>query len=74
MLADLWVTFQKGGYVMYPILACSIFSVALAAERILYYSHCDTEDSFLAKVGSLLRLPVKRPPNRRDRLKATAPG
>ena len=59
MLADLWVTFQKGGYVMYPILACSIFSVALAAERLMYYSHCDTEDSFLAKMGSLLRLPVK---------------
>ena len=33
MFADLWVTFQKGGYVMYPILACSVFSVALAAER-----------------------------------------
>ena len=44
---------------MYPILACSIFSVALAAERLMYYSHCDTEDSFLAKMGSLLRLPVK---------------
>ena len=59
MLADLWVTFQKGGYVMYPILACSIFSVALAAERILYYSHCDTEDSFLTKVGALLQLSGK---------------
>ena len=55
MLADLWVTFQKGGYVMYPILVCSIFSVALAAERIMYYNHCDTEDSFLAKIESLVR-------------------
>ena len=36
MFADLWVTFQKGGYVMYPILACSVFSVALAAERFLF--------------------------------------
>ncbi len=59
MLADLWATFQKGGYVMYPILICSIFSVALAAERIMYYSHCDTEDSFLAKLEALLRLPEK---------------
>ena len=53
MLADLWATFQKGGYVMFPILICSIFSVALAAERIMYYSHCDTEDSFLAKLEAL---------------------
>lgn len=55
MFADLWLTFQKGGYVMYPILACSFFSIALAAERFIFYNHCDTEDSFIARLGTLLQ-------------------
>jgi len=55
MLADLWGLFQKGGYVMYPILACSVFSVALAVERLMYYSHCDTDTSFLARLPGLLK-------------------
>ena len=59
MFADLWVTFQKGGYVMYPILACSVFSVALAAERVMFYNNCDTADTFIAKLGALLQLPEK---------------
>ena len=59
MFADLWVTFQKGGYVMYPILACSVFSVALAAERFLFYNHCDTEDSFVSRLGAMLQTSEK---------------
>ena len=59
MFAELWVTFQKGGYVMYPILACSIFSVALAAERLMFYNRSETEDSFLSKLEGLLQASAK---------------
>ncbi|WP_371377209.1 MotA/TolQ/ExbB proton channel family protein [Sporomusa aerivorans] len=31
--------FYKGGFVMYPLLLCSLLSVMIAVERIFYYRH-----------------------------------
>lgn len=35
--------FNKGGLVMYPLLLCSLFVVAIAVERFRYYRSADTE-------------------------------
>lgn len=34
---NLWELFVKGGPVMYPLLLCSLVTVAIGAERILHY-------------------------------------
>ena len=34
--------FQKGGIVMYILLACSFFVVYIGAERALFYGHTDS--------------------------------
>jgi hypothetical protein len=39
---------------MYPILLCSIFSIAIAVERLLYYRSCSTQDGFLQGLKDLL--------------------
>ncbi|XOQ51773.1 MAG: Biopolymer transport protein ExbB [Succiniclasticum sp.] len=54
MLTNLLDLFQRGGYVMYPILLCSIFSIAIAVERLLYYRSCSTQDGFLQGLKDLL--------------------
>ena len=36
-MLELWELFQKGGIVMYPLLACSFAAVAIFIERLLYY-------------------------------------
>lgn len=37
-LSDMWIImiFKKGGVIMYPILLCSIFAVAIIIERLLF--------------------------------------
>lgn len=54
MLGNLLDTFQRGGYIMYPILLCSIFSIAIAVERVWFYRSCSTKADFLAELGKLL--------------------
>ncbi|HAY61692.1 MAG TPA: MotA/TolQ/ExbB proton channel family protein [Acidaminococcaceae bacterium] len=55
MFANLLDTFQRGGYVMYPILLCSIFCIAIAAERILFYRARSAEPGFLRSLAELLQ-------------------
>ncbi|WP_094604122.1 Tol-Pal system protein TolQ [Sporomusa silvacetica DSM 10669] len=38
--------FQKGGFVMYILLLCSIFVVAIAIERFLYFRQADSGRKF----------------------------
>ena len=38
--------FQKGGFVMYILLLCSIFVVAIAMERFLYFRQADSGRKF----------------------------
>lgn len=54
MVADIFGTFSKGGLVMYPILLCSIFSVAITIERLFFYKECDSGTSFLQSLTALL--------------------
>ena len=41
--------FQRGGVVMWPLLACSLLAVAQAAERILYYARVRAAEALYAK-------------------------
>lgn len=45
MLFDLYGLFQRGGPVMWPLLVCSILSVAVSVERMLifWWQHCRYE-------------------------------
>lgn len=54
MLTDVFSVFQKGGYVMYPLLLCSVFGVAVTLERLFYYQQCRSEPQFLKKLKLLL--------------------
>lgn len=49
--------FQKGGYVMYPIILASIFAGMIALERILFYKKSKTDIGKLVKElpGKLLK-------------------
>lgn len=51
---ELWSLFLKGGYVMYPILLCSIISVAIAVERIFFYRKSAAAPAFLPQLKNLL--------------------
>lgn len=53
-MSELWSFFLKGGYVMYPILLCSIISVAIAVERIFFYRKAATAPEFLPQLKNLL--------------------
>lgn len=49
--------FNKGGLVMYPLLLCSLFVVAIAVERFRYYRSADTElDKLLAALKPKLKI------------------
>lgn len=54
MLAEVFSIFQKGGYVMYPLLLCSVFCVAITMERLLYYRQCETPSRFSGQLRELL--------------------
>jgi len=48
--------FAKGGLVMYPLLVCSIFVVAIAVERFCYYRQIEVDaDNLLKKVKEALQ-------------------
>ncbi|SDF51749.1 MotA/TolQ/ExbB proton channel family protein [Sporolituus thermophilus] len=48
LLGQIAALFQKGGLVMYPLLACSIMVIAIVIERWQYYRTAETSDEFLA--------------------------
>jgi len=47
--------FHKGGFVMYVLLACSLFVVYIGAERWLYYQTADSGRSFAARFYTLIK-------------------
>jgi biopolymer transport protein ExbB len=46
--------FQKGGYVMYPLLLCSIMAMVIAIERFIYYRGADSGEEFADELMQLL--------------------
>ena len=46
--------FQKGGFVMYLLLACSIFIVAVGVERAFYFAKADSGRAFAEKFCHLM--------------------
>lgn len=46
--------FLKGGFVMWPLLACSVIVVGIAIERWLYYREVDSGEAFTENYCSLL--------------------
>ncbi len=47
--------FQKGGLVMYALLACSVFAVTITVERYLYFKSCDSGEAFADEVCRLFK-------------------
>lgn len=52
-MGEIWNLFLKGGYVMYPILLCSIISVAIAVERCLFYRAASSPANFISNLKKL---------------------
>lgn len=48
-ITDLIMYFQKGGLVMWPLLACSITVIAIAIERFIYYKSVDSGAAFASR-------------------------
>jgi biopolymer transport protein ExbB len=46
--------FQKGGFVMYPLLLCSIFVAAIVLDRLVYFRASETETKVLVSAISKL--------------------
>ena len=46
--------FLKGGFVMWPLLLCSVIVVSIAIERWLYYKEVDSGDAFADSYCNLL--------------------
>ncbi len=46
--------FLKGGFVMWPLLLCSVIVVSIAIERWLYYKEVDSDDAFADSYCNLL--------------------
>lgn len=54
-MGELFSYFHKGGLVMYPILLCSIVSVAVFLERWVFYGKRSSGAAFLARLQELAR-------------------
>lgn len=48
--------FQKGGLVMYVLLACSIFVIYIAVERALFYRRMDAGQAFAAQFYTYMKV------------------
>jgi biopolymer transport protein ExbB len=52
----LFTILQKGGLLMWPIVACSVIAIGVFAERMIYYRRCQINVSeFLLGIANLLR-------------------
>ena len=49
-----WDYFVKGGIVMYPLLCCSLYVVAIGFERYLFYKKFDNGKQFTKQLCNLL--------------------
>ena len=54
-ITDLIMYFQKGGLVMWPLLACSITVIAIAIERFIYYKSVDSGAVFASRYCAAVR-------------------
>ena len=54
-ITDLIMYFQKGGLVMWPLLACSITVIAIAIERFIYYKSVDSGAVFTSRYCAAVR-------------------
>lgn len=54
-ITDLIMYFQKGGLVMWPLLACSITVIAIAIERFIYYKSVDSGTVFASHYCAAVR-------------------
>lgn len=54
-ITDLIMYFQKGGLVMWPLLACSITVIAIAIERFIYYKSVDSGVVFTSRYCAAVR-------------------
>lgn len=54
-ITDLIMYFQKGGLVMWPLLACSITVIAIAIERFIYYKSVDCGAVFASRYCAAVR-------------------
>lgn len=54
-ITDLIMYFQKGGLVMWPLLACSITVIAIAIERFIYYNSVDSGSVFASRYCAAVR-------------------
>lgn len=54
-ITDLIMYFQKGGLVMWPLLACSVTVIAIAIERFIYYKSVDSGAVFAAHYCAAVR-------------------
>ncbi len=55
MFAEWLDLFQKGGFVMYPILLCSIAGVAIFAERMMFYREHEGSSDFAPQLAEALQ-------------------
>ena len=53
-MMELWNWFVKGGYVMYPILFCSVVAFAIAADRLLEYGRSSSGEVFFVRLRESL--------------------
>lgn len=54
-ITDLIMYFQKGGLVMWPLLACSVTVIAIAIERFIYYKSVDSGSVFASRYCAAVR-------------------
>ena len=49
----MWSYFLKGGIMMWPIIGCSVLSVAIIIDRLIFYHKSRTPHNFIAKILDL---------------------
>lgn len=57
MFAGVWSIFEAGGWAMWPLLACSVASVAISLERLAFWlrTHSPRRPRLIAELASALR-------------------
>lgn len=54
-MLEVWELFQKGGIVMYPLLLCSVVSVYIFVERIVYYKQIGATEAWINALEDVLK-------------------
>ncbi len=53
-MTDVIMYFEKGGLVMWPLLACSLFVIYIAIDRFIYYKSVESKSLFVKHYCDLL--------------------